>query len=187
MPSLSSHKSWPSVARVDDTYGDTNIICPCPPVKEAAGTASSDGSSASSNYVKLQEPWGFPPLQLPRLAPLLCPYIPGALLHGPRLMLSHSPFFYVLPSALSQEILSPPAQIVPAGMLSFISLLVFFWGRRCRPSLGESFSSIHLSIQRRVENDLVPMDVVALTTAMTAGILKLQKTPWASLSLSFSP
>ncbi|PLW18356.1 hypothetical protein PCANC_14206 [Puccinia coronata f. sp. avenae] len=48
VPSLKSHKFWPSVARVDDTYGDMNIFCTCPSVEEVAGTASSDSSSASS-------------------------------------------------------------------------------------------------------------------------------------------
>jgi glycine dehydrogenase len=73
VPSLKSHKFWPSVARVDDTYGpsspstfypclvlthvlllfaastgDMNIFCTCPSVEEVADTASSDSSSASS-------------------------------------------------------------------------------------------------------------------------------------------
>ena len=27
------NKLWPSVARIDDTYGDRNIVCTCPPME----------------------------------------------------------------------------------------------------------------------------------------------------------
>lgn len=33
-PWLKEHKFWPSVARVDNVYGDRNIFCTCPPVEE---------------------------------------------------------------------------------------------------------------------------------------------------------
>ncbi|KAJ3299184.1 hypothetical protein HK104_009788 [Borealophlyctis nickersoniae] len=33
MPSLRRRKFWPSVRRVDDTYGDRNLICTCPPIE----------------------------------------------------------------------------------------------------------------------------------------------------------
>ena len=28
------HKFWPSVARIDNTYGDRNLICTCPPIED---------------------------------------------------------------------------------------------------------------------------------------------------------
>lgn len=34
---LKSAKCWPTVARVDDTYGDMNLMCTCPSVEEVAG------------------------------------------------------------------------------------------------------------------------------------------------------
>ncbi|KNF00314.1 hypothetical protein PSTG_06487 [Puccinia striiformis f. sp. tritici PST-78] len=37
---LKKNKFWPSVARVDDSYGDKNIFCTCPSVEEVAGTGS---------------------------------------------------------------------------------------------------------------------------------------------------
>jgi len=34
------HKYWPTVGRVDDVYGDRNLVCACPPIEEyAQGTA----------------------------------------------------------------------------------------------------------------------------------------------------
>lgn len=33
LPWLREKKFWPSVARVDDTYGDTNLFCTCSPVE----------------------------------------------------------------------------------------------------------------------------------------------------------
>lgn len=37
LPYLKSAKCWPSVSRVDDTYGDMNLMCTCPSVEEVAG------------------------------------------------------------------------------------------------------------------------------------------------------
>ncbi|KAF4779059.1 glycine dehydrogenase [Colletotrichum scovillei] len=34
LPHLKEKKFWPSVARVDDTYGDTHLFCTCPPVED---------------------------------------------------------------------------------------------------------------------------------------------------------
>ncbi|KAI1504854.1 glycine dehydrogenase [Biscogniauxia marginata] len=34
---LKEKKFWPSVARVDDTYGDLNLFCTCPPVEDTTG------------------------------------------------------------------------------------------------------------------------------------------------------
>lgn len=36
LPFLKEAKCWPSVARVDDTYGDMNLMCTCPSVEEVA-------------------------------------------------------------------------------------------------------------------------------------------------------
>jgi len=34
LPWLREKKFWPSVARVDDAYGDLNLFCTCPPVED---------------------------------------------------------------------------------------------------------------------------------------------------------
>lgn len=34
VPSLKNNKFWPSVGRINNTYGDRNIFCTCPPVQE---------------------------------------------------------------------------------------------------------------------------------------------------------
>ena len=33
LPYVSEHKFWPSVRRVDDAYGDRNLICTCAPIE----------------------------------------------------------------------------------------------------------------------------------------------------------
>ncbi|KAJ1796087.1 glycine decarboxylase subunit P, partial [Coemansia sp. RSA 2399] len=33
LPTLRERKFWPSVSRVDDAYGDLNLICSCPPIE----------------------------------------------------------------------------------------------------------------------------------------------------------
>jgi glycine dehydrogenase len=33
MPGLRKRKFFPTVSRVDDTYGDRNLICACPPIE----------------------------------------------------------------------------------------------------------------------------------------------------------
>lgn len=38
LPHLKNFKTWPTVGRVDDTYGDLNLICTCPSVEEIAGS-----------------------------------------------------------------------------------------------------------------------------------------------------
>ena len=30
------HKFWPSVGRVNNAYGDRNLVCSCPPIEEYA-------------------------------------------------------------------------------------------------------------------------------------------------------
>jgi glycine dehydrogenase len=32
LPYVRENKFWPSVARVDNVYGDKNLICSCPPI-----------------------------------------------------------------------------------------------------------------------------------------------------------
>lgn len=32
LPYIKAHKFWPSVGRVDDVYGDKNLICSCPSI-----------------------------------------------------------------------------------------------------------------------------------------------------------
>jgi glycine dehydrogenase len=36
LPFVSERKFWPSVARINNTYGDRNIMCVCPPVESYA-------------------------------------------------------------------------------------------------------------------------------------------------------
>jgi glycine dehydrogenase len=36
LPWLRDHKFWPSVARVDNVYGDKHLICACPPIASYA-------------------------------------------------------------------------------------------------------------------------------------------------------
>ncbi|CAG8824754.1 3874_t:CDS:2, partial [Gigaspora rosea] len=31
---LRERKFWPTVGRLDDTYGDRNLICTCPPMED---------------------------------------------------------------------------------------------------------------------------------------------------------
>jgi len=33
VPSVAVDKFWPTVNRIDDVYGDRNLICSCPPVE----------------------------------------------------------------------------------------------------------------------------------------------------------
>ncbi|MBT5114728.1 MAG: glycine dehydrogenase (aminomethyl-transferring), partial [Candidatus Marinimicrobia bacterium] len=33
-PWLKDHKYWPSVRRVDNAFGDRNLICTCPPIED---------------------------------------------------------------------------------------------------------------------------------------------------------
>ncbi|KAM7185628.1 Glycine cleavage system P domain containing protein [Rhypophila sp. PSN 637] len=37
LPWLKEKKFWPTVARLDDTYGDLNLFCTCPPVEDTTG------------------------------------------------------------------------------------------------------------------------------------------------------
>jgi len=36
LPWLRERKFWPSVSRIDDAYGDLNLICECPSVEDLA-------------------------------------------------------------------------------------------------------------------------------------------------------
>ena len=39
LPYIANHKFWPSVGRVDNAYGDRNLMCACPPVESYATEA----------------------------------------------------------------------------------------------------------------------------------------------------
>jgi len=34
LPWIADNKFWPSVGRIDDAYGDRNLICSCAPIEE---------------------------------------------------------------------------------------------------------------------------------------------------------
>jgi glycine dehydrogenase len=34
---LKDYKFWPHVARIDNPYGDRNLVCTCPPMSELTG------------------------------------------------------------------------------------------------------------------------------------------------------
>ena len=36
LPYVAAYKFWPSVGRVNDTYGDRTLVCSCPPIEEYA-------------------------------------------------------------------------------------------------------------------------------------------------------
>jgi glycine dehydrogenase len=36
LPAVQRHKFWPSVGRINNTYGDKNIVCTCPPIESYA-------------------------------------------------------------------------------------------------------------------------------------------------------
>ena len=36
LPEVRQHKFWPSVGRINNTYGDKNIVCSCPPIESYA-------------------------------------------------------------------------------------------------------------------------------------------------------
>ncbi|KAI0120679.1 glycine cleavage system P-protein-domain-containing protein [Xylariales sp. AK1849] len=38
LPWLRQKKFWPTVARIDDAYGDLNLFCTCPPVEDTTGS-----------------------------------------------------------------------------------------------------------------------------------------------------
>ncbi len=40
LPWVRENKVWPSVARIDNPYGDRNLMCTCPPVEEYAGVST---------------------------------------------------------------------------------------------------------------------------------------------------
>jgi glycine dehydrogenase len=35
-PATREHKFWPSVRRLDEAYGDRNLVCACPPLEDYA-------------------------------------------------------------------------------------------------------------------------------------------------------
>jgi hypothetical protein len=46
LPNLREHKYWPPVARVDNIYGDRNLMCSCPPVSSYETAAGADTEDA---------------------------------------------------------------------------------------------------------------------------------------------
>jgi glycine dehydrogenase len=34
VPSLRAHKFWPAISRIDNSYGDRNLMCECPPMSD---------------------------------------------------------------------------------------------------------------------------------------------------------
>jgi glycine dehydrogenase len=36
LPWVKANKFWPSVGRIDNPYGDRNLVCTCPPIEEYA-------------------------------------------------------------------------------------------------------------------------------------------------------
>ena len=38
LPWVEAHKVWPAVGRIDNPYGDRNLMCVCPPIEEYAST-----------------------------------------------------------------------------------------------------------------------------------------------------
>jgi glycine dehydrogenase len=40
-PWLRNFKFWPAVGRVNNAYGDRNVVCTCPPIENYEGTAAS--------------------------------------------------------------------------------------------------------------------------------------------------
>jgi glycine dehydrogenase len=47
VPSLVARKFWPAVGRINNTYGDRNIVCSCPPIEEYAEGISEQSQSVS--------------------------------------------------------------------------------------------------------------------------------------------
>jgi glycine dehydrogenase len=46
MPFVRANKFWPSVARIDNPYGDRNLICACPPIDAYADDAAEQPAAA---------------------------------------------------------------------------------------------------------------------------------------------
>jgi glycine dehydrogenase len=46
-PWTREHKFWPAVGRIDNPYGDRNLICSCPPMTDEMGSWSGGSASAS--------------------------------------------------------------------------------------------------------------------------------------------
>jgi glycine dehydrogenase len=44
VPSLRLNKFWPSVGRIDNNYGDRNLVCSCPPMSAYAENGPSPAS-----------------------------------------------------------------------------------------------------------------------------------------------
>jgi glycine dehydrogenase len=52
-PSTREHKVWPPVGRIDDAYGDRNLVCTFPPIEEYAAADDQRRSSRASSAATL--------------------------------------------------------------------------------------------------------------------------------------
>jgi glycine dehydrogenase len=43
LPALRTRKFWPAVGRINNAYGDRNLVCTCPPIEEYESTVHSNG------------------------------------------------------------------------------------------------------------------------------------------------
>ena len=43
-----ANKFWPAVARIDNAYGDRNLVCTCPSVEELASTSADTAQTLTS-------------------------------------------------------------------------------------------------------------------------------------------
>jgi glycine dehydrogenase len=43
VPALRERKYWPTVSRIDNPYGDRNLVCACPPVEAYVGVGGDTG------------------------------------------------------------------------------------------------------------------------------------------------
>jgi glycine dehydrogenase len=44
-----ANKFWPAVARIDNAYGDRNLVCTCPSVEELASTSATTAQTLASS------------------------------------------------------------------------------------------------------------------------------------------
>jgi hypothetical protein len=48
LPWVRERKFWPAVGRIDNVFGDRNLVCLCPPVEEYAGAPGAQGRERCS-------------------------------------------------------------------------------------------------------------------------------------------
>ncbi|HVH17152.1 MAG TPA: hypothetical protein VNF72_02520, partial [Myxococcota bacterium] len=47
-PWLREHKYWPPVGRIDNAYGDRNLVCTCPPLEASREAARSEPEASEA-------------------------------------------------------------------------------------------------------------------------------------------